>query len=87
MIVPNLFRIGADYGLDISYFSRAGEGGSRFVYIGKFYVGDTIRVWNGAHLTDGGAWTNASDRDQKENFAAIDAREILARSVALPVMD
>jgi hypothetical protein len=84
--VSNLFRIGANHGLDVSYFSQVGGGGSRFIYIGDFYAGDTIRAWSGAHLTDGGAWTNASDRDNKENFAPIDEQEILARTVALPVM-
>jgi endosialidase-like protein len=53
---------------------------------GNFYANDTLHAWNGAHLTDGGTWTSASDRDKKENFVAIDAREILARAVALPVM-
>jgi hypothetical protein len=84
--VANLFRIGADHGLDVSYSAQLGGGGTRFVYIGDFYANDTLRAWNGAHLTDGGAWTNGSDRNSKENFAPIDTREILARAVALPVM-
>jgi hypothetical protein len=83
--VSNLFRVGADHGFDVSYYSRLGEGGSRFVYIGDFYAGDTIRAWSGAHLTDGGAWTNASDRDVKENFAPIDAQDILERVRTLAV--
>jgi len=83
--VSNLFRVGADHGFDVSYLSPLGGGGSRFVYIGDFYLGDTIHAWNGAHLTDGGTWTNSSDRDKKENFVVIDTRDILARVAALPV--
>ena len=37
------------------------------------------------YLSDGGAWVNASDRDLKTDFHAIDALQILARIDAMPV--
>ena len=40
---------------------------------------------NGAYLTTGGVWTNASDRNKKENFRALDDNEILAKISQLPV--
>lgn len=40
---------------------------------------------NGARLTNGGAWTNASDRNAKENFAAVDGRQVLERLADVPV--
>jgi hypothetical protein len=40
---------------------------------------------NGAYLTTGGVWTNASDRNKKENFSRLDDNEILAKINLLPV--
>ncbi len=47
--------------------------------------GKFIDTWTGAHLTNGGTWTNASDRAAKENFANVNAREILTRVANLPI--
>ena len=44
-------------------------------------AGDAIAVWNGAHLTTGGVWTNASSRELKDNIEALsteDANKALA---------
>jgi len=46
---------------------------------------DVITTSMGAHLTIGGVWTNASDRNLKENFTIIDGREILDRIAHLPI--
>jgi hypothetical protein len=35
--------------------------------------GDTIAVWNGAHLTKGGVWTNASSRELKDSIETLSA--------------
>jgi hypothetical protein len=84
--VSGLFRVGATNGLDVSYYSQAGEGGSRWVYVGPFYPYDTLRAWSGAHLTDAGVWVNASSsKDQKTDFAAIDPGAILRKLASLPV--
>ncbi len=40
---------------------------------------------NGARLTQGGAWTNASDRDLKTAFAPVDPARILDALAALPL--
>lgn len=52
---------------------------------GDIFANQTIATWTGAFLSNGGVWTNASDRNQKENFAPVDTRQILARVAALPV--
>ncbi|MGA9340868.1 MAG: tail fiber domain-containing protein [Rhodanobacteraceae bacterium] len=39
----------------------------------------------GAYLSNAGVWTNASDRNLKSGFSAIDARKVLEKVVALPV--
>ena len=40
-------------------------------------VGSTASNGNGAYLTNGGAWTNASDRDKKTDITPLNGREIL----------
>jgi hypothetical protein len=83
---PNQFYVGADRGFSVDYHTqRADGGGSRFLYIGDIYTGNTIVAWNSAALTDGGAWTNASDRALKADFTAIDAQAVLAKVAQLPI--
>lgn len=70
-----------------SFIVRASGG----IYFGKATPsagapsGKSIDTWTGAHLTNGGVWTNASDRAAKENFANVNAREILSRVANLPI--
>jgi hypothetical protein len=40
---------------------------------------------NGARLTQGGAWTNASDRNAKSNILTVDPQDILAKVATLPI--
>ena len=40
---------------------------------------------NGARLTNGGAWTNASDRNAKTGFEAVDPQAILESVATLPI--
>jgi hypothetical protein len=40
---------------------------------------------NGARLTKGGVWTNASDRNLKTNFETVDSRAVLAQVVNMPI--
>ena len=42
-------------------------------------VGSTTSNGNGAYLTNGGTWTDASSREFKENFEVIDEEELLAK--------
>jgi trimeric autotransporter adhesin len=82
----NLFVIGANNGLSVNFGAkRTDGGGTQFVSIGPIDAGRIISAYNGAHLTTGGVWTNASDRAAKENIAKVSARAVLERLVALPV--
>ncbi|MFO1313638.1 MAG: tail fiber domain-containing protein [Burkholderiales bacterium] len=86
----NVVRFMVDHGFSVDYQSaRPDGGGTRWVYIGDMPVlpggSYTIQAWNGAVLTDGGSWTNVSDRARKEGFRAIDPQEVLASVVGLPV--
>ncbi len=40
---------------------------------------------NGAHVTNGGVWTNGSDRNSKKNFTPVDQKDILAKVADLPI--
>jgi len=44
-----------------------------------------IATSTGGRLTLAGVWTNASDRDQKENFSPVDGQEVLASLVEMPI--
>ncbi|MCB2154486.1 tail fiber domain-containing protein [bacterium] len=50
-----------------------------------FQVGTTSSNGNGAYLTPGGTWTNASSRALKEGFLTLDKMDVLQRIVDLPV--
>lgn len=82
----NIFRIGGDHGFSVDYLSqRQDGGGNRWFYVGDVFAGNTISTWTGARLTDGGSWTNASDRDLKTDFTDVDALSVLARVAAMPI--
>ena len=44
-----------------------------------------LHLSSGAYCTAGGSWTNASDRNLKENFASIDERAVLNALLTVPV--
>jgi len=48
-------------------------------------VGNGASNGNGAYLTDGGAWTNASDINLKEDIQLIDSSTILEKISAIPI--
>lgn len=48
-------------------------------------VGDGGNDGNGAYLTTGGTWTNASSRDYKAEFRSVDPERILDRLLSLPL--
>lgn len=50
-----------------------------------FVVGSNAYNGNGAYLTKGGAWTNTSDKNKKENFILVNAQEILDKIASLPI--
>ncbi|MCB1688205.1 MAG: tail fiber domain-containing protein, partial [Halioglobus sp.] len=45
--------------------------------------GDTIGVWNGAHLTTGGVWMNASSREMKDDIEPLSTEDANAALEAL----
>jgi hypothetical protein len=82
------FHVHANEGFSVDYAGqRPDGGGQRWVVLGGLsdFPGQTISTWNGARLTDGGVWTDNSDRNAKENFADVSGREILEKVAALPV--
>ncbi|HLZ89210.1 MAG TPA: tail fiber domain-containing protein, partial [Puia sp.] len=48
-------------------------------------VGSNAANGNGAYLTTGGVWTNASDRAKKDHFVVVDRDEILDKIRQLPI--
>lgn len=48
-------------------------------------VGTNSSTGNGAHLTNTGVWTNASSREFKQSFQAIDTQLVLQRLLAMPI--
>jgi len=72
-------------------FRMRANGGARFDVNNdgwvEIYDGGThlIETSTGAYLTLGGAWTDSSDRDLKENLAPVDGQEVLARLADLPI--
>ncbi len=48
-------------------------------------VGSGASNGNGAYLTTGGVWTNASDRNKKEHFKTVNTFDMLEKIAALPI--
>jgi hypothetical protein len=48
-------------------------------------MGVFLNTSTGGHLTSGGAWTNASDRTQKEGFSAVDGQRLLRALAGIPI--
>jgi hypothetical protein len=70
---------------DNSFVVRAqhvwfGNAGNQVATAGRY-----IETSTGAYLSDGGAWTNSSDRDRKENFHDEDGEAVLERIADLPI--
>ncbi|MBI4547124.1 MAG: tail fiber domain-containing protein [Ignavibacteriae bacterium] len=48
-------------------------------------AGRFLNTSTGAYLTTGGVWTNASDRNAKENFQPVNGEELLKKVALLPI--
>ena len=59
--------------------------GAPFSILSTIVVGTTTSNGNGASLTIGGVWTNASSRTFKEDFSRVDAVGVLDKLVSMPV--
>lgn len=80
----------ATEGISVDYAGqRPDGGGNQWAVIGGItaFPGQTISTWTGARLTDGGVWTDNSDRSAKENFKPVDSREVLECVAGLPVRE
>jgi hypothetical protein len=75
------------YGLYVTstgnFLGSTGEATKNYgIYINKTTGADEnydIYAASGAYLSTGGTWTNASSRDLKENFTAVDQNDILSK--------
>jgi hypothetical protein len=84
--LPSIVRFFSDRGLSVHFHTRLSDGsGDQWVYLGDFFAGKIIATSPGAHLTDTGIWTNASDRTLKDGFTAVDPQAVLESVVKLPV--
>jgi trimeric autotransporter adhesin len=48
-------------------------------------VGEIVGDGNGAYLTQGGTWTNASDANKKEGFTVLNGNDLLQKISSLPI--
>jgi hypothetical protein len=75
----------------VNQFRARANGGARFDVNNSRWVEmyddgtNLINTSTGARLTLGGVWTNASDKNLKENFAPVDSKEILRKVASLPI--
>lgn len=71
--------------------ATAGRGIEILTGTGNVGVGTTtptlgpLTMASGAYVTAGGTWTNASDRNLKENFASVTPASILEKIINLPI--
>ncbi len=86
---------GGDADSDMVWVTRDGKVGQMYLHndSGGFVMNmrditagsPYLYMGNGATLSNGGVWTNASSRELKEGFAAIDPGAILAKVLTLPI--
>jgi hypothetical protein len=73
-------------GMEVAFGGQDVDGhGLKWLELASQEPGRVINAYNGAYLSEGGAWTDTSDRNAKENFEPVDPHEILERVIALPL--
>ena len=73
-------------GLAVEYAGQDQYGrGNKWLVLASQEPGKVINVYNGAYLSEGGAWTDRSDRNAKENFEPVNPAEILDKVASLPL--
>jgi hypothetical protein len=77
----NLLRVNYSHTGGHAYFSFNGNSDNGPISVGN--AGDGFG--NGAYVSSGGVWTNASSKSFKENFGKIDVSAVLDKLVALPI--
>ena len=78
----NRWDVGA---ISTTFSIYSGHFGQEVLKLTPGGVVDYMMMGNSAHLTAGGAWTNASDRNVKANFAPVDSRAVLDKVLGLPI--
>ena len=78
----NRWDVGA---ISTTFSIYSGRSGQNALKLTPGGVVDYMMMGNSAHLTAGGAWTNASDRNVKANFAPVDSRAVLDKVLGLPI--
>lgn len=76
---PNTTAIGSS-AVTVALFNGANYSNSKAIVVGTDNTNG-----NGAYLTTGGVWTNASDKNLKESFSKVSGAEVLAKIMALDV--
>jgi len=72
-----------NYGTNlVLYWNNSG-----YVGIGNTSPGYLLVVGTGGAYCNGTTWVNGSDRNSKEDFAAVNPREVLAKVSALPITE
>ncbi len=79
----NFWDIAGGFSDDRLNFYRQGSGDVMSLMPGN--LTDLLVMSNGAHLTAGGTWTNASDRDRKTEIRDVDVLKVLHKVVELPL--
>src|SRR3546814_185505 len=74
----NAMRFGNDNVTDWGFGANTAAGQA-------LVVGSNASNGNGAFLTEGGVWTNTSDRNKKENFTEIDGSNLLEKLLQLEI--
>ncbi len=86
--------VSGDADADLAWRTRLGKAGrifladsdGHFAWNSNDLSGANFLTFsNGAHLTAGGVFTNASSRDLKHDFKAVDVDDMLARVLSLPI--
>lgn len=87
--------VAGDADTDMVWVSRGGKrarmylsdttGSLHLNLLGLTAGSNYLNMGNSASLSNGGVWTNASSRELKEGFAAIDPGAILAKVLTLPI--
>jgi hypothetical protein len=85
---PDTFFVSAANGIGINCGAQRNDGGGQYwLNLGNVIGSDLIETSTGAHLTTGGVWANACDRNRKTGFKAVSDQEILEKLSALPVRE
>ncbi|TNE65506.1 MAG: hypothetical protein EP344_03015 [Bacteroidetes bacterium] len=86
MTLHNCIAIGYDTYVTTAGTAMIGKNITRVGFGKEAGVGEAMAFYaNGAYLSSGGTWTNASDRNVKENITAVNSAEVLGKIMQLPI--